>query len=99
MKLTMKATLAGAFALGLSATASFAQDVTLRCQHFLPPKGSTPLYFMAPWAEKIEQDSGGRIKVELYPAMQLGGKPQALYDQIRDAGQGGGAAGGGQANS
>ena len=84
MKLTMKATLAGAFALGLSATASFAQDVTLRCQHFLPPKGSTPLYFMAPWAEKIEKDSGGRIKVELYPAMQLGGKPQALYDQIRD---------------
>ncbi len=84
MKITLKSALVGAVALGATATASFAQEVTLRCQHFLPPKGSTPLYFMAPWAEKVEKDSGGRIKVELYPAMQLGGKPQALYDQIRD---------------
>ncbi|WP_298570974.1 TRAP transporter substrate-binding protein [uncultured Aliiroseovarius sp.] len=84
MKYTMKTAFAGAVALGLTAGASFAQEVTLRCQHFLPPKGSTPLYFMTPWAEKIEKESEGRIKVELYPAMQLGGKPQALYDQIRD---------------
>ena len=69
---------------GLSATASFAQDVTLRCQHFLSPKASVPQYFMQPWADKVMADSGGRIKVELYPAMQLGGKPPALYDQIRD---------------
>ncbi|MCI2398317.1 TRAP transporter substrate-binding protein [Aliiroseovarius subalbicans] len=84
MKMTLNSVLAGAVALGLSATAGFAQDVTLRCQHFLSPKGSVPRYFMEPWAEKIEADSGGRIKVELYPAMQLGGKPPALYDQIRD---------------
>ena len=84
MKITMKTAFVGALALGITAGASFAQEVTIRCQHFLPPKGSTPLYFMTPWAEKVEKDSGGRIKVELYPAMQLGGKPQALYDQIRD---------------
>jgi TRAP-type C4-dicarboxylate transport system substrate-binding protein len=70
--------------MGLTATTSFAQEVTLRCQHFLSPKASVPLYFMEPWARKVEEDSGGRIKVELYPAMQLGGKPPALYDQIRD---------------
>ena len=74
----------GAFALGLTATSALAQEVTLRCQHFLPPQGSVPAFFMAPWAEKIEADSGGRIKVELYPGMQLGGTPPALYDQIRD---------------
>ncbi len=84
MKMTLNSVLAGAVALGLSATAGFAQDVTLRCQHFLSPKGSVPRYFMEPWVEKVEADSGGRIKVELYPAMQLGGKPPALYDQIRD---------------
>ena len=39
---------------------------------------------MIPWAEKIEKESGGRIKIEIYPAMQLGGKPPALFDQIRD---------------
>ncbi|MDJ0822064.1 MAG: TRAP transporter substrate-binding protein [Paracoccaceae bacterium] len=84
MKTTLLSAVAGAFALTLSATTSMAQDVTLRCQHFLPPQGSVPAFFMAPWAEKIEADSGGRIKVELYPGMQLGGKPPALYDQIRD---------------
>ncbi|MFC2967678.1 TRAP transporter substrate-binding protein [Acidimangrovimonas pyrenivorans] len=84
MNFTVKAALAGVVALGLSAGSGLAQDVTLRCQHFLPATGSVPKFFMAPWAQKIEKESGGRIKVELYPAMQLGGKPPALYDQIRD---------------
>ena len=39
---------------------------------------------MKPWGEKIEKESGGRIKVEIYPAMQLGGKPPQLVDQVRD---------------
>ncbi|MCR9067345.1 MAG: TRAP transporter substrate-binding protein [Rhodobacteraceae bacterium] len=70
---------------GLPATPAQAQaEVTLRCQHFLPPMGSVPRFFMEPWAAAIEEQSGGRIDVELYPAMQLGGAPPALYDQIRD---------------
>ena len=84
MKITLKSALAGAIALGLSASFATAQEVTLRFQHFISPKGSVPAYFMAPWAEKVMADSGGRIKVELYPGMQLGGKPPALFDQIRD---------------
>lgn len=84
MKQFLKASLAGALAFGLTATNAMAQDVTLRFQHFLSPKGSVPAFFMQPWAQKIEDDSNGRIKVELYPAMQLGGKPPALFDQIRD---------------
>jgi TRAP-type transport system periplasmic protein len=74
-----------AASLGLSAGAASAQaEVTLRCQHFLSPMGSVPRFFIVPWAEKVEADSGGRINVEIYPAMQLGGAPPALYDQIRD---------------
>ena len=34
--------------------------------------------------EKIEADSQGRIKFEIFPAMQLGGTPPQLYDQARD---------------
>ncbi|WP_208351770.1 TRAP transporter substrate-binding protein [Pseudaestuariivita rosea] len=79
-----KSALAGLVAAGLCATAAMAQDVTLRCQHFLSPKGAVPAFFIQPWAEKIEAESGGRIKVEIYPSMQLGGKPQELYNQIRD---------------
>jgi TRAP-type C4-dicarboxylate transport system substrate-binding protein len=37
-----------------------------------------------PWMDKVEKDSGGRIKFEAFPAMQLGGTPPQLYDQVRD---------------
>ena len=84
MKTILKSALIGALALGIGAGAAFAQEVTLRFQHFISPKGSVPKYFMQPWADKIAEESGGRIKIEIYPAMQLGGKPPALYDQIRD---------------
>ena len=74
----------GIAALALSASAAVAQEVTLRFQFFTGPKSAVPAYFMYPWAEKIMEDSGGRLKIELSPGMQLGGKPPALYDQIRD---------------
>ena len=73
-----------ALGLVLASSGVWAQEVTLRFQHFISPKGSAPALFMTPWAEKVERESGGRIKVEIYPAMQLGGTPPALYDQIRD---------------
>lgn len=84
MNKLLSTALGGAVALALTAGLSAAQEVTLRCQHFLSPKASVPAFFITPWAEKVEADSNGRIKVEVYPAMQLGGKPPALYDQIRD---------------
>ena len=70
--------------LGLTATASIAQEVTLRFQHFVSPNSANPKYFIEPWAEKVEAESNGRIKVEIYPFMQLGGKAQSQYDLIRD---------------
>ena len=77
------AVVAGA-ALLAGGTASSAQEVTLRIHQFLPPQAPVPKNFIAPWAEKVTQESNGRIKFELYPTMQLGGKPPALYDQARD---------------
>ncbi|MEM1361430.1 MAG: TRAP transporter substrate-binding protein [Pseudomonadota bacterium] len=61
-----------------------AQEVTLRFQHFVSPKSANPKYFIEPWAKKIEEESDGRIKVEIYPFMQLGGSPTAQYDLVRD---------------
>jgi TRAP-type transport system periplasmic protein len=76
--------LAGA-TLTVGAGAAIAQaEVTLRCHHFLSPMGSVPRRFIEPWAERIEAESNGRIDVEIYPAMQLGGTPPSLYDQVRD---------------
>ncbi|SEQ74088.1 TRAP-type C4-dicarboxylate transport system, substrate-binding protein [Loktanella sp. DSM 29012] len=65
-------------------TAALTQEVTLRFQHFVSPASANPTYFMQPWADAIEEQSGGRIKVELYPFMQLGGSAASQYDLIRD---------------
>ena len=70
--------------VGLPASVAFAQEVTLRFQHFVSPASANPTHFMAPWARKIEEDSNGRIKVELYPFMQLGGAASEMYDQIAE---------------
>jgi TRAP-type C4-dicarboxylate transport system substrate-binding protein len=39
---------------------------------------------LVPWVKKVEADSQGKIKIEIFPAMQLGGTPPQLYDQVRD---------------
>jgi len=39
---------------------------------------------IVPWAEKVEADSGGRISISVYPAMQLGGQAPMLLNQARD---------------
>jgi TRAP-type C4-dicarboxylate transport system substrate-binding protein len=77
--------LAGALAVGwlAGAGASLAQEVTLRLHQFLPAQANVPKYVLDPWADKVEKDSGGRIKIERYPAMQLGGKPPELYRQTQ----------------
>jgi TRAP-type C4-dicarboxylate transport system substrate-binding protein len=60
------------------------QSVTLKFHTFMAPMSNVWLTMHKPWMEKVEKDSGGRIKFEAYPAMQLGGTPVQLYDQARD---------------
>ena len=83
MKLAGVAT-AAAVGLGLSATASVAQDVTLRMHQFLPAQANVPKNILIPWLEKIEAESEGRIKIDHFGSMQLGGRPPELIDQAID---------------
>ncbi|NNC27543.1 C4-dicarboxylate ABC transporter, partial [Salinisphaera sp. USBA-960] len=76
-KLAVAATVS-AIALGGSMSSTLAQEVTLRLHQFLPAQANVPKNVLDPWADKIEAESGGRIKIERYPAMQLGGKPPEL---------------------
>lgn len=69
-------------ALGLSSAE--AAEVTLTLSHFLSPKAPPHARFLEPWAKKVEADSKGRIHVEIFPSMTLGGKPAELYRQVRD---------------
>ena len=72
-------------ALGIPHLAGLAQQsVTLKFHTFMAPLSNVWLTMHKPWMEKVEKDSGGRIKFEAYPAMQLGGTPVQLYDQARD---------------
>ncbi len=70
-------------ALAMSGTV-LAQEVTLRIHQFLPAQATIPANAIEPWANKVSEESDGRIKFELYPAMQLGGGPPELYDQAKD---------------
>lgn len=64
---------------------AFAQaQVTLRLHHFLPPVSNGHAKMLAPWAKMVEESSGGKLKIEIFPSMQLGGTPPQLYDQARD---------------
>jgi TRAP-type C4-dicarboxylate transport system substrate-binding protein len=68
----------------LSRTAFGQAPVTLRLHHFLPPVSNVHTKLLTPWVKKIEQESGGRLKIDIFPSMQLGGTPPQLYDQARD---------------
>ena len=80
----VKTLIGAAMGVALLATPAFAQEVTLRLHQFQGPTGNIPAKGLAPWAKKVEDDSKGRIKIELYPAMQLGGTPPQLFDQAKD---------------
>jgi TRAP-type transport system periplasmic protein len=76
---------AAAAALGVPGLSGLAQQsVTLKFHTFMAPQSNVWLSMHRPWMDKVERDSGGRIKFEAYPAMQLGGTPVQLYDQARD---------------
>jgi len=76
---------AAAAVLGVPHLTGLAQQaVTLKFHTFMPPMSNVWLTMHKPWMDKVEKDSGGRIKFEAYPAMQLGGTPVQLYDQARD---------------
>jgi TRAP-type C4-dicarboxylate transport system substrate-binding protein len=65
-------------------TRANAQEVTLKMHHFLPPVSNGHAKFLKPWADKVAAESGGRIKIDIFPAMQLGGTPPQLFDQAKD---------------
>jgi TRAP-type C4-dicarboxylate transport system substrate-binding protein len=58
--------------------------ITLKLHHFFSSVSGPHDRFLAPWARKVEADSGGRIRIDIFPSMQLGGAPAQLFDQARD---------------
>jgi len=76
--------LVGATLAGLTASNAMAQDVTLKLHQFLPAQANVPKLVLDVWADKVEAASDGKIKVDRFPSMQLGGSPPELMDQAID---------------
>ncbi|BBU57088.1 MULTISPECIES: TRAP transporter substrate-binding protein [Mameliella] len=73
-----------ALAAMMTTTSAMAQEVTLTLHQFLPAQANVPKQVLDVWADKVEADSNGRIEIERYPSMQLGGTPPELMDQAID---------------
>lgn len=83
----LKSAVVGAVAFAstsMISTITNAQEVTLRLHQFLPPVAVVPSKILKPWGETVNKASDGRIVIEHFDAMSLGGRPPALMDQARD---------------
>ena len=59
-------------------------EVKLRLHQFLPAQANVPKNVLSKWIADVEAASNGRIEIEMFSAMALGGTPPALYDQAVD---------------
>lgn len=57
--------------------------IHMNLTHFLPRTSIVHSKFMKPWAEKIEKETNGKLKIKIYPQMSLGGVPSDLAEQVR----------------
>ena len=69
----------------LTATSAVqAQTVTFKFAHFLPSTSNFQKNVAEPWCSAIDKDSGGRLKCQMYPSLQLGGTPAQIADQVKN---------------
>lgn len=61
-----------------------AEEIVLKVHHPLPPNSNSQQNLITPWCAKVNKESSGRLKCQIYPAMQLGGTPAQLFDQLKD---------------
>ncbi len=81
MKRTILAT--GLLAV-LGAGSAPAQEFEFTLHHFLGPQAPAHTDMLEPWARQVEENSDGRVAIEIYPSMTLGGRPTELVQQARD---------------
>ncbi len=86
MRIRCAGRLAGIMAisvLAFSGAAMAQEKIKLKIAHFLPPGSNAQTKLIEPWAERVNKAANGRFEIEIYPSMQLGGKPPQLFDQVR----------------
>lgn len=64
--------------------ASAQASTVLKVHHFLPAASNAQQNIIQPWCDKIAKESKNELTCQIYPAMQLGGTPAQLTDQVKD---------------
>ncbi len=72
-----------AAAVAIAAGGAQAETITLKLSHFVPPQHTFHKWVVG-WSERIEKESGGRLKFEIYPNGQLVGPPNRQLDAARN---------------
>ncbi|NVK18878.1 MAG: TRAP transporter substrate-binding protein [Methylocystaceae bacterium] len=80
-KVTMTA-IAGLMAIGAT-TQTQAADVTLRFAHFWPSVAGVHKELFQVWADKVKEQSDGKIEVQIFPSSTLA-KPPAQYEAVKN---------------
>lgn len=70
--------------ISAAAPAARAQQHSFSLHHFLSELTPVHADMLAPWAARVEELSGGRVEIVIYPSMTLGGRPAELIGQARD---------------
>lgn len=55
----------------------------LKLHHAMSSMSCAHTDFLVPWARAIEAQADGRIRIDIFPSMELGGQPADLFDQAR----------------
>jgi TRAP-type C4-dicarboxylate transport system substrate-binding protein len=61
-----------------------AHGVTLKVHHALPADSPFHTQFLVPWTQKVESESGGRLRFQLFPGLGVGSSAAQLFDQVKD---------------
>lgn len=70
---------------GLAPAFAIAQDsYVLKIHSFSSAQSPEAIHMVLPFIEAVEAQSEGRLKIEFYPSMQLGGKASDLIEQMED---------------
>ncbi len=84
--MTRKTTIV-AMALGLAvlgAQGAQAADYEFKLHQFLGANAPAQTKMLQPWADAVAEASGGKVHIEIFPSMTLGGRPPELISQVRD---------------
>ena len=82
-RLLVRTAVGGAFFIA-AASAGLSADYSFKLHHLLSAKAPAQTQMLEPWARSVEENSGGKVKIEIFPAMTLGGRPPELIQQARD---------------